>query len=55
MTDPSLIDAFTARSLGMPMDEMLRTRRARTAPWRRATRGGTSFVSPVRPLPGELR
>jgi hypothetical protein len=55
MTDPSLIDAFTARSLGVPMQEMLRTRRARTAPWRLTTRGGTSFVSPTRPLPGELR
>lgn len=36
--DPSLIDAFAARSLGIPMEEMLRTRHARTGGPRTATR-----------------
>ncbi|MCK6209312.1 hypothetical protein KZX45_01990 [Georgenia sp. EYE_87] len=44
--DPSLIDAFTARSLGVPMDEMLRGRRARLSPRR------TPYLSPDRPRAG---
>lgn len=47
MMDPSLIDAFAARSLGMSMDEMLRGRAARLSPRRR-----TPFLSTDRPLPG---
>jgi hypothetical protein len=52
--DPSLIDAFTARSLGVPMEEMLRGRRARLSPWRFAPRG-TPYLSPNRPRAGRER
>ena len=50
MMDPSLIDAFTARSLGVPMDEMLRGRAARLSP-RRSARRRTPFLSTGRPRP----
>lgn len=32
--DPSIVDAFAARSLGVPMDELLRTRQTRLPPRR---------------------
>jgi hypothetical protein len=51
MMDPSLIDAFTARSLGVPMEEMLRGRAARLSP-RRGARRRTPFLSTDRPRPG---
>ncbi|WP_193312925.1 hypothetical protein [Georgenia subflava] len=51
--DPSLIDAFTARSLGVPMDEMLRGRRTRLTPRRRGVRGGTTYLGLRRPAPGD--
>jgi hypothetical protein len=51
MMDPSLIDAFTARSLGVSMDEMLRGRRARLSPWRSAPRR-TPYLGQDRPRVG---
>lgn len=51
MMDPSLIDAFTARSLGVPMEEMLRGRASRLSPWRTARRR-TPYLSPDRPRAG---
>jgi hypothetical protein len=51
MMDPSLIDAFTARSLGVPMEEMLRGRSARLSP-RRTARRRTPYLSTDRPRAG---